>query len=69
MFVVKIGGAIGTGFENLAEDLINYKDYILVHGGSHEMNIISEKLDVPPRFVRNLSLKDYRRRLCELQAI
>ncbi|WP_455392206.1 [LysW]-aminoadipate kinase [[Eubacterium] cellulosolvens] len=55
MLVVKIGGAIGTGFENLAEDLKSYQDYILVHGGSHEMNILSEKLGVPPKFVTSVS--------------
>jgi acetylglutamate/LysW-gamma-L-alpha-aminoadipate kinase len=55
VLVVKIGGAIGTGFENLADDLKNYKDYVLVHGGSHEMNVISEKLEVPPRFVTSIS--------------
>ena len=55
MLVVKIGGAIGTNFENLAEDLTNYTDYILVHGGSHEMNTVSEKLEVPPRFVTSVS--------------
>lgn len=55
MLVVKIGGAVGTNFENLAEDLTNYKDFILVHGGSHEMNTVSEKLEVPPRFVTSVS--------------
>lgn len=55
MLVVKIGGAIGTVFENLAEDLKNYDDYILVHGGSHEMNILSEKLGTPPKFVTSVS--------------
>ena len=55
MLVVKIGGAIGTGFEKLAEDLKNYDNYVLVHGGSHEMNIISEKLNTPPKFVTSIS--------------
>jgi acetylglutamate/LysW-gamma-L-alpha-aminoadipate kinase len=55
VLVVKIGGAIGTGFENLAQDLTKYKDFILVHGGSHDMNIISEKLEIPPRFVTSIS--------------
>ncbi len=55
MLVIKIGGAIGTGFENLAEDLKDYKDFVLVHGGSHEMNVISEKLDTPPKFVTSVS--------------
>jgi acetylglutamate/LysW-gamma-L-alpha-aminoadipate kinase len=55
LLVVKIGGAIGTGFENLVEDLKNYEDYILVHGGSHEMNVLSEKLGAPPKFVTSVS--------------
>lgn len=55
MLVVKIGGAIGTGFENLAEDLKDYNDYVLVHGGSHEMNVVSEKMDTPPKFVTSVS--------------
>ena len=55
MLVIKIGGAIGTGFENLVEDLKSYKDYVLVHGGSHEMNILSEKLGTPPKFVTSVS--------------
>jgi acetylglutamate/LysW-gamma-L-alpha-aminoadipate kinase len=55
MLVVKIGGAIGTSFDSLAEDLINYKDYILVHGGSHEMNTVSEALGYPPKFVTSVS--------------
>ena len=55
VLVVKIGGAIGTGFENLAQDLKEYTDYILVHGGSHEMNVISEKLGSPPKFVTSVS--------------
>ena len=46
MLVVKIGGAIGTGFEKLAVDLKNFENYILVHGGSHEMNTVSEKLGI-----------------------
>lgn len=55
MIVVKIGGAIGTGIENLVVDLKNYQDYILVHGGSHEMNVISEKIEQPPKFVTSVS--------------
>jgi len=55
MMVVKIGGAVGTGFENLVEDLKDMDDLILVHGGSHEMNILSERLDNPPRFVTSPS--------------
>ncbi len=55
MIVVKIGGAIGTNFENLVEDLKNFQNYVLVHGGSHEMNEVSEKLNLPPKFVTSIS--------------
>ncbi len=55
VLIVKVGGAIGTGFEKLAEDLKHYSNYILVHGGSHEMNVLSEKLQVPPKFVTSIS--------------
>ncbi len=55
LLVVKIGGAVGTDFEKLAEDLKGYQDYVLIHGGSNEMNTISEKLGVPPKFVTSVS--------------
>ena len=55
MIVIKIGGGEGIDIENVLEDIINYKDYILVHGGSHELNQVSEKLGKPPRFVKSVS--------------
>ncbi|MGA1794029.1 MAG: [LysW]-aminoadipate kinase [Thermoplasmatota archaeon] len=55
MIVVKIGGAVGTDLSNLVEDLKNRKDVILVHGGSDEMNRLSEQLGRPPRFVTSPS--------------
>ena len=46
---------MGTNFENLADDLKDHDNYILVHGGSHEMNTISKQLGVPPKFVTSVS--------------
>jgi len=53
--VVKIGGAVGTETGALLDDLRNHSDYILIHGGSHEMNRVSEALGRPPRFVTSVS--------------
>lgn len=55
MIIVKIGGAIGTDLSNLVEDLVGRKDVIIVHGGSDEMNRLSERLGKPPRFVTSPS--------------
>ncbi|MFO8052282.1 MAG: [LysW]-aminoadipate kinase [Thermoplasmatota archaeon] len=55
MIVVKIGGAVGTELDNLVQDLVGRKDVIVVHGGSDEMNRISEKLGNPPRFITSPS--------------
>ena len=55
MFVVKIGGGQGINYDSFLEDLSIYKDYILVHGGSYELNEISTKLGKPPRFVTSIS--------------
>ncbi|MGA1872588.1 MAG: [LysW]-aminoadipate kinase [Thermoplasmatota archaeon] len=55
MMVVKIGGAVGTDLSNLVEDLKGMKEVILVHGGSDEMNRLSEQLGKPPRFVTSPS--------------
>jgi len=55
MFVVKVGGGKGIDVQKVLEDLTSYKDYVLVHGGSHETNEVSEKLGRPPRFVTSIS--------------
>lgn len=55
MMVIKIGGGEGINVNNVLEDLVNYKDYVLVHGGSYELNKISEKLGKPPKFVESVS--------------
>ncbi|MDG6226117.1 MAG: [LysW]-aminoadipate kinase [Candidatus Thermoplasmatota archaeon] len=55
MIVVKIGGGVGTGFDNLLRDMAGRKDVILVHGGSDFLNKLSDDMGVPPRFVTSPS--------------
>ena len=59
MIVVKIGGVEGLGIETLCADVANLirngEQVVLVHGGSHETNVISEQLGKPPRFVTSVS--------------
>ena len=59
MIVVKIGGVEGLGIEPLCADVAHLirkgQQVVLVHGGSHETNVISEKLGKPPRFVTSVS--------------
>jgi acetylglutamate/LysW-gamma-L-alpha-aminoadipate kinase len=55
--VVKIGGGEGIDPEPTLADLASQpgEGYILVHGGSHETNQLSEALGRPPRFVTSVS--------------
>jgi len=59
MIVVKIGGSAGVDLDAVCRDLAGLtkagKQIVLVHGGSHETNILSEKLGKPPRFVTSVS--------------
>jgi [amino group carrier protein]-L-2-aminoadipate 6-kinase len=59
MIVVKIGGSAGVDLDavcrNLAELTKAGQQIILVHGGSHETNMLAEKLGKPPRFVTSVS--------------
>jgi len=59
MIVVKIGGVEGLGIELLCADVAdligNGEQMVLVHGGSHETNVISKQLGKPPRFVTSVS--------------
>jgi len=59
MIVVKIGGAEGLGIEPLCADVAHLvrdgTQMVLVHGGSFQTNVISEKLGKPPRFVTSVS--------------
>jgi acetylglutamate/LysW-gamma-L-alpha-aminoadipate kinase len=59
MIVIKVGGGEGVDTEPVCRDIAALveqgKQAILVHGGSHETNVISEKLGHPPRFVTSVS--------------
>jgi acetylglutamate/LysW-gamma-L-alpha-aminoadipate kinase len=59
MIVVKAGGNGNLDMEavcaDVAELVAQGEQVVLVHGGSHETNAISEKLGHPPRFVTSVS--------------
>lgn len=59
MIVVKIGGGEGINQEAVCQDAASLikegQRVILVHGASHETNVISEKLGKPPRMVTSVS--------------
>jgi len=59
MIVVKAGGSEGLNIEAVCADIAELvrqgEQVVLVHGGSHETNVISEKLGHPPRFVTSAS--------------
>ena len=59
MIVVKIGGAEGIGPEHACEDIARIirdgRPVVVVHGGSHETNTLSQRLGVEPRFITSPS--------------
>ena len=59
MIVVKAGGNGNLDMEAICADVARLAEQgeqvVLVHGGSHETNVISEKLGHPPRFVTSVS--------------
>lgn len=59
MIVIKAGGNGSLNMEAVCKDVAELlrqgQEVILVHGGSHETNVISEKLGHPPRFVTSVS--------------
>jgi acetylglutamate/LysW-gamma-L-alpha-aminoadipate kinase len=59
MIVVKAGGGEGLDTDGVCTDVADLvtqgEQIVLVHGGSHETNIISEKLGHPPRSVTSAS--------------
>ena len=59
MIVVKAGGSAGLDMEAVCTDIAELAQQdaqvVLVHGGSHETNTVSEKLGHPPRFVTSAS--------------
>ncbi|MBN1250047.1 MAG: [LysW]-aminoadipate kinase [Anaerolineae bacterium] len=59
MIIIKVGGGEGVDTESVVQDVAALvkqgKQVILVHGGSYETNVISEKLGHPPQFVTSVS--------------
>jgi acetylglutamate/LysW-gamma-L-alpha-aminoadipate kinase len=59
MIVIKVGGGEGVNTEPVCQDVAALvkqgEQVVLVHGGSHATNVISEKLGHPPRFVTSVS--------------
>jgi acetylglutamate/LysW-gamma-L-alpha-aminoadipate kinase len=59
MIVVKAGGNGNLDMEAICADVARLveqgEQVVLVHGGSNETNVISEKLGYPPRFVTSVS--------------
>ncbi|MEA3345342.1 MAG: [LysW]-aminoadipate kinase [Chloroflexota bacterium] len=59
MIVVKVGGSEGIDLDSVCQDVAALvgegRELVLVHGGSHETNVVSEKLCHPPRFVTSVS--------------
>ena len=59
MIVVKAGGNGDLDIEAVCADIAELvqqgEQVVLVHGGSHETNVISEKLGHPPRFVTSVT--------------
>lgn len=59
MIVIKVGGGQGIDYDALCADLAAQWQAgarpVLVHGGSHETNLLAERLEHPPRFVTSPS--------------
>jgi acetylglutamate/LysW-gamma-L-alpha-aminoadipate kinase len=59
MIVVKAGGSAGLDMDAVCTDVAELvqqgQQVVLVHGGSHDTNTISEKLGHPPRVVTSVS--------------
>jgi acetylglutamate/LysW-gamma-L-alpha-aminoadipate kinase len=59
MIVVKAGGGSGLDMEAVCSDIAELahkgKQVVLVHGASHETNLLSERLGHSPRFVTSVS--------------
>lgn len=59
MIIVKVGGGKGISLEAVCQDVSALvgrgERLILVHGASHETNVLSTALGKPPRFVTSIS--------------
>lgn len=55
VIVVKVGGSAGINYDLVCDDVAALvkegQPIVLVHGGSHETNLLSERLGKPPRFL------------------
>jgi acetylglutamate/LysW-gamma-L-alpha-aminoadipate kinase len=63
--VIKIGGGEGIELGPVLEEFAHLvragERAVLVHGGSHETNVISERLGTPPAFIKSPSGHESRR--------
>ena len=48
--VVKVGGAAGNSLDAVLDDLAHRSDYVLVHGGSEEVDRLGTALGRPPEY-------------------
>src|SRR5438046_9416883 len=55
MFVVKVGGAEGNGVDNVLVELARRRAYVIVHGGSNEVDRLAEALGRPIRWLTSPS--------------
>ena len=55
MMIVKVGGADGNDIDNVLIDLAPRKDFVLVHGGSKEVDSLAAALGRPPKFLTSPS--------------
>ena len=59
MIVIKVGGSEGIDLDAVCRDIAGLhgegQPIVLVHGGSHETNVIAERLGHPPVFVTSVS--------------
>src|SRR2546425_6955088 len=55
MIVAKVGGAEGNDIDNVLIALAPRRDYVLVHGGSNEVDRLAEALGRPTRYITSPS--------------
>lgn len=55
MFVVKVGGREGNSFERTARDIARYGDFVLVHGGSTQLDSLMHQLGKEIRYIKSPS--------------
>jgi [amino group carrier protein]-L-2-aminoadipate 6-kinase len=55
MIVIKVGGSAGINYDLVCDDIAQLVNdghkVVLFHGGSHETNVMSERLGKPPRIL------------------